>query len=216
MQATVAQTRAAGQMVDLVVARLGTGRAVHSETAVASVARLAGSLLLRSFRVELRSLPPGTAILLDEADEQTPYLQGTLLAMLRRYGVPISSTPVEPTLADRGDPPELTVVESLARLQDDALLIARSNGLGQKDAAWSAAIATAFVVKECARDLGTDVAVAIASRGFTEGAKTVPPALRPQAGTPPALRKKPWYKFWRVSARRLPAGAAGKPRREDR
>jgi hypothetical protein len=55
-------------------------------------------------------------------------------------------------------------------------------------------MATAFIVEECARDIGADVAFNIAAFGFVEGSKTVPPALA--ASSLAHAKKAPWYRFW--------------------
>jgi hypothetical protein len=53
------QLDAAGPFTDLVANTLsGEGRAVQTETAVASISRLAGSLLLRSFKFDLLKSAP--------------------------------------------------------------------------------------------------------------------------------------------------------------
>jgi hypothetical protein len=69
-----------------------------------------------------------------------------------------------------------------------------SDGAVHPETAIACAMATAFIVKECARDIGADVAFNIAAFGFVEGSKTVPPALAIDS-LPPA-RKEPWYRFW--------------------
>jgi len=85
------------------------------------------------------------------------------------------------------------VVQSVALLQKDALHIARQNGLELKDDAQAGAIATAFIVKECARDIGGVVGFNVAAYGFIEGCKTVPPAMNPE---PNASERKPWFRLW--------------------
>ena len=55
--------------------------------------------------------------------------------------------------------------------------IARANGLELKEAAHAAAMATAFIVKECAKDIGAETSFNIAAYGFIEGCKTVPPLV---------------------------------------
>lgn len=192
MHISEAQNKAAGELVDLVASKPGSGRAVHSETAIASTARLAESLLLRSFNRNIPGAQPGTAVLSHEANEQGPQLISVMSAMLQHFGVSLDQDKLEPST--RGSTPELSVVESLALLQEDAMHIARKNGLGLKEAATAAAMATAFMVKECARTIGAEVSFNIAVYSFIEGCKTVPPPIAAE----PASRKekKPWYKLW--------------------
>ena len=194
MQISEAQNKAAGEFVDLVATKLGSGRAVQSETAIASIARLAGSLLFRSFDLNVHSAEPGTAVLSNEANEEGPQLIGIMSAMLQHFGITLDNEKLGGEPSKRGGVPELSVVESLALLQADAMQIAEHNGLKLKEAAQAAAMATAFVVKECSRDLGPEVSCNIATFGFIEGCKTVPPTVT--AGRSASTKKKPWYKLW--------------------
>lgn len=192
MQISEAQNKAAGQFVDLVATKLGTGRAVQSETAIACIARLAGSLLFRSFNLDVHSAEPGTAVLSNEANEEGPQLIGIMSAVLHHFGITLDQEKLGGELSNRGNAPDLSVVESLNLLQAEAMEISRSNGLQLKESAHAAAIATAFIVKECSRNLSPEVSYNIAAYGFIEGCKTVPPT----SSTAPSTKKKPWYKLW--------------------
>lgn len=194
MQISAEQNKTAGEFVDLVASKLGSGRAVHAETAIASMARLAGSLLFRSFNLNNSPKQAGTVVLSNEANEQGPQLIDIMSAMLQRFEVSLNEQKLGGNSQDRGGALELSVLESLSLLQEDAIRISSSNGLGFKEAAQAAAIATAFVVKECAGNLGAEVGFNIAAYSFIEGCKTVPPAI----GEKPTqtVGKKPWYKLW--------------------
>jgi hypothetical protein len=189
-----AQHKSAGEFVDLVASKLGSGRAVQSETAIASAARLAGSLLFRSFDLNVQLAQPGSIILSDEANEQVPQLINIMSAMLQHFAVPLDQAKIGGEPSKRGNPPQLSPVESLSLLQEDALQIARSNGLTLKEAAQAAAIATAFIVKECAPSLGPELGFSIAAYSFIEGCKTVPPVIGGAQVRP--TENKPWYKLW--------------------
>jgi hypothetical protein len=175
MQISEAQYEAAGEFVELVATRLGSGRAVHAQTAIASIARLAGSLLLRSFNLQLQSAEPGDVVLSMEANEEGPQLISIMSMLLQHLGIELDYGKLGEV--PRGDEPELSVVESLALLQEDAQQIAKDKGLTLKQAAQAAAMATAFVVHECSRNIGAEAGCKIATMGFIEGCKTVPPAL---------------------------------------
>jgi len=54
---------AADAMVEVFAARLGENRAVHAETAIASAARMAGTMLFRSFGLDTSKMPPGAVVL---------------------------------------------------------------------------------------------------------------------------------------------------------
>jgi len=182
------QNKVAGLFVDLVAARAGTGRAVHAETAIAMAARLSGSLLFRSFNFEFQKLDPGSVLLSEQANEEGPQLINILDSMLQNFGVTLDKTKLGGRNALRGEEPKLSIIESLALLQEDAIRIAGENRLSLKEAAQSAAMATAFVVKECARSIGGEVGFNVAIYGLIEGSKTVPPRLQ--------RTSKPFWKFW--------------------
>ena len=194
MQISEAQNRTAGELVDLIASKLGAGRAVHSETAIASTARLAGSLLYRSFKLNIQSAQPGTVVLSNEANEEGPQLIGIMSAMLQHFGISLNPQMLSGEQAQRGEEPELSVLESLALLQLEAMRIAENHGLALKEAAAAAAMATAFVVKECATNLSPEVGFNIAAYSFIEGCKTVPPTIAPKLA--PRAESKPWYKRW--------------------
>jgi hypothetical protein len=183
-----AQKKFAGLLVDLVAARAGTGRAVHAETAISMAARLSGSLLLRSFDLDINKFEPGSVLLSDKANEEGPQLINIVGSMLDNFGVALDRSKLGGSNALRGEEPKLSIIQSLALLQKDAMRIAEENRLSLKEAAQSAAMATAFVVKECAGSIGAEVGFNVAIYGIIEGSKTVPPRVQPP--------KKPAWKFW--------------------
>lgn len=193
MQITEEQNRAVGDFVDLVATRLGAGRSIHPETAIAASARISGSLLLRSFGIDLEAADPGTVLLSSEANEKGPILVNLLSAFLAKNQIELDSTKLGGTLELRGAEPNLNTQESLALLQVDALKIAAQHSLSLQEAAEAAALATGFIVKECVASIGGEIGFNVASSGFIEGIKTVPPHLG-KPSPPPTL--KPWYRFW--------------------
>lgn len=191
MKITEAQNRAAGEFVDLVANKVGSGgREIHPETAISSAARLAGSLLLRSFNLRIDSVEPGVVLLSNEANEKGPLLVGTMGAFLSNAGIALDRSLLGGETSKRGTEPQLSILEALSLLQEDAMGIASRNGLGLEEAAQSAALATAFIVKECARNITAETGFNVAAFGFIEGSKTAPPSIAANTG------KKPWYKVW--------------------
>src|SRR5262245_14237471 len=93
MEFTEAKNNATNDLVELVTGSLGghggVERAVHPATAIASIARLSGSLLLRTFPFNLEKVEPGTAILSEEANTKGPVLMNIFLAMLQNYGIKV-------------------------------------------------------------------------------------------------------------------------------
>jgi hypothetical protein len=186
------QNKAAGAFVDMIASGLGNGRAVDSATAIICSARIAGNLLFQSFGFNMKELTPGTVILSEEANEQGPELINILAASLHHHQIPLN----EATLSQQQIKPEefkLDALETLGLFQKTAQNIARENNLNFKEAAQSAAMATSFIVRECAANIGAETGYKIAIYGFVEGSKTVPvPMIEIQAKS----ETKPWYKFW--------------------
>ena len=186
------QNKATGAFVDVIASGLGNGRAVDSATAIVCSARVAGNLLFQSFGFDTKVMTPGTIILSEEANEQVPELINILVAYLQRHQVPFD----EAKLSQQNLKPEefiLTMSETLEVFQKTALNIAKENNLNFKEAAQSAALATAFIVRECSRTIGAEIGFKIASYGFVEGSKTVPVQL---VENQTKSMSKPWYKFW--------------------
>ena len=192
MQITEQQNRAAGDFVDLIAGRLGAGRAIHPETAIATSARISGSLLLRSFGFDLDSQEPGTVLLSKEANEQGPALVNLLAAFLASGKIQLDQTKLGGAAEHRGAEPDLNTQQSLALIQEDALQIAERNSLSLRQAAEAAALATGFIVKECIASIGGETGFNVAAFGFIEGSKSVPPRIQNRKPSP----SKPWYKFW--------------------
>ena len=71
---TQPQIDAAQEFANTVVAELRTDKGVHAETAVASVARMAGTFLFRSFGFQLPDVEPGGVVLSEQANEAGPRL----------------------------------------------------------------------------------------------------------------------------------------------
>lgn len=194
MNITPAQHKAAGEMVDLIAAKVGKGRAIHPETAISASARLSGSLLLRSFNLNLDTCAPGTVVLSKEADEKGPVLINTLAASLSALNVQLDQQKLGGQQAWRGSEPQLDILGALSLLQEPALEIGESHQLSVEQTAQAAAMATGFIVKECAPQIGAETGFNLAAYGFIEGSKTAPPK---RSHVPEATRRaKPWYKFW--------------------
>lgn len=94
--------------------------------------------------------------------------------MLQNYGITIDTGKIGKVY---GDKPNLSYLESMSLIQQDAVYIIQSNGLGYEEAAHSAAMATAFIVKECSTNISCEAGFNTAVYGFIEGCKTVPPVL---------------------------------------
>jgi hypothetical protein len=178
-QLTQVQLEAAGPFVDLIASKLGRGREVQSETAIACSARVAGNLLLRSFNFDISELRPGSVILSEEANEKGPALVSIVEMIVARFGLKID--PASAGGKGCGHEAELSFLETMDLLQEEAIRISERFGLTFEEAAQAAAVATGFIVKECAKSIDVDIGFNAAVYGFIEGSKTVPPRLSARA-----------------------------------
>lgn len=180
---------AAGAMAEVFTTKLGANRAVHAPTAIAAGARMAGTMLFRSFGVDTSTMLPGSAVLSEQANEQGPELINILGNMLTHYGMPLDKAKLE--TAGQGEEPELSVNAMQELLERDLTAIRERFGLDLVGGAHACALTTAWLVKECAPQIGAEAGFNIAVFGFIEGSKTVPIPL----DAPP--KKAAWYQFWR-------------------
>jgi hypothetical protein len=158
--------------VDLVSSRLGGDQGVHPETAITSAARLAGSMLLRSFQFDLDTHEPGSILLSPEANEKGPQLINVLGTMLENFGISLDKSKLG---TERGENPKLSYLEAMDIFQNDVLRILENTQLEYEDGAIAIGMATAFIVKECSTSIGAEIGFNSAVYGFIEGTKTIPP-----------------------------------------
>ena len=189
MQITKEQNEAAGSIVELIANAFGKNRQIHPATAIAAAARLAGSFMFRSFNFNLSNATPGSPVLSQEANEKGPVLINVLGVTLENFGINLDAGKMNNSSNVASN---LTILETLQRLQDQAHVIMNRNNLTQEQMAYSCAMATAFIIKECQNDLPVESGFHTAVYGFIEGSKTFPPEF----GTPKS-KKKSIFNFWK-------------------
>lgn len=170
---------------------------LHVETLITSVARMAGSLMYRSFSID-KAIEPGTAVLSDQANVHGPKLMNVMLVTLQQLGDKVGQDNLNSEYASAKFS-QLTFKESHERLAPFFLKYCEVTPMALQDAALGAAIATGIIVHDCREVLSVDKGSAIAVYGFVEGTKTAPfpfvsaePPLFPVSSE----KKKPWYKVW--------------------
>ena len=194
MQFSEPQLQATSEFVELVVTRIGKNRVVDSVTAIACTARLAGSLLFRSFNFKSQDWSPGTVVLSPEADQETPRLVVLLATALHHSNITLDKGKLTRERDWIGPQPSLSFLESLALLQDDAFEILGKHSLRLPEAAEAATLATTFMIKTSPATLDPEGGFKLAVNGFLDGSKRVPPPLR--SALPSTRPPKPWFKFW--------------------
>ena len=86
----------------------------------------------------------------------------------------------------------MNFLDTLNLLQSKAAAIMSENNLDFEQMAYSGAIATSFIIRECQHDLAVEVGFNTAVFGFISGCKTYPPDLLTAAH-----KKKNFFKFWK-------------------
>jgi hypothetical protein len=161
---TPKQVDAANQFADATIAALKNAKGVHAETAVAAAARMAGTLLLRSFDLPLDGIEAGEVVLSEQANEEGPQLVNILGSVLTHLGVHLDHARLSNEPGDDHKPLlEFLYAEIRIRL-----------GLSLKEAAEAAAAATALLIQRTAQLLDPNVGFHVAAYGFVEGTKTAP------------------------------------------
>lgn len=174
-----------------------TEHGLHAETLISSVARMAGSLMYRSFGFD-EKIEPGTAVLSDKANIEGPKLMNGMYATLRQLGHQIGEENTNREYAS-GKFSQLNFKESHDRLAAFYLAYCKAASISFQDAAFGASIATAILVHDCRKVLAVEKGAALAIYGFVEGTKTAPyptDASMPPSSVPSSPPKKPWYKIW--------------------
>jgi hypothetical protein len=167
------QVDAAEEFVSAAVDALKTEHGVHVETAVAGIARMAGTFLFRSFDFTTSGIMPGQTVLSGNANEEGPRLVQLMGGVLAHIGVALD----DGKLGGAPEPehmPTLEFLETQKRLEPAFQAIRERHGLSLQEAADAGAVATALMIKRCGQALDPHIAFAVAVYGFIEGSKTAP------------------------------------------
>jgi hypothetical protein len=145
---------------------------LHAETLIASVARMAGSLLFRSFSID-QKIEPGTAVFTEQANTQGPKLMQVMFATLQQLGHKVAEGNLNREFLNTKSS-LLTFQQAHEKLAPFFLKYCETAPLGFEQAAVAAAITTGMLVHDCRGVLDIGKGGAIAVFGFVEGAKTAP------------------------------------------
>lgn len=171
---------------------------IHAETLISSVARMAGSLMYRSFDFD-KAIEPGTPVFSDQANIEGPKLMNMMFSTLQQLGDKVGEENVDSEYASAKFS-QLTFKESHDRLAPFFLKYCEVTPLAFHDAAIGAAVATGIIVHDCREVLSADKGGALAVYGFVEGTKTAPFPVDPiEAATSSSAsgkKRNPWFKMW--------------------
>jgi hypothetical protein len=170
---TQAQLQAAADFGTAAMQAFDQGGTFPAETVIGSVARMAGSFLLRSFGLPLAGIEPGAVVLSERANEQGPRLVQVLAAVLQGIGVTLDDTRLAGAQSAAKGQRE-SFLQTQETLERQFTEIRDQYGLTDAESADSAAAAVAVLIKNCAQLLDPHVGFGLAVYGFIEGAKTAP------------------------------------------
>lgn len=149
-------------------------RGLHVETLVAAAARLAGSCLLRSFKLDLTGIAPGSPVFSDLADQHGPQLMDLLGKTLAVLEVPIDETQVTGEVTP-DHAPLMDCFETLLQLQAPARALLARHGFDDVRGARAFTLTTAILIHETQAVVPAQSLFDIAVTGLVEGAKMAPP-----------------------------------------
>ena len=175
MSLSQAQLQAASEFGTVAMHVFDQGGSFVAQTVIGSVARMAGSFLFRSFGLPLAGVQPGAVVLSEQANQQGPRLIQVLGAVLQSTGVKLDKSKLSAP-PDTAGSLKVSFLETQSALEMQFGAIRDKYGLSDAEAADSAAVATAVLIKNCASALDPHVGFGLAVYGFIEGTKTAPAA----------------------------------------
>jgi hypothetical protein len=170
---TEAQLTAANAFATATIDTIREARGVHAETAIATLARMAGTFLYRSFGFDAADVTPGQAVFSDQANEAGPRLLEILGGTLAALEVPLDPA----RLGDKPDParpPRKAFLETQRLLEPRLAALREAHDLSFEEAAEAAAAGTALLIRHGVNVLEPNLAFSLAVYSFVEGAKTAP------------------------------------------
>ena len=193
---------AADLLNDILRKIVSSEKGIHAETIVSAAARMAGTMMFRSFSLKIESLEPGTVVLSEEANIHGPALMNALFLTLKQLGhIDIDGKGLNGAK-------ETTALSQLSLAKTQELLLPwyvqtqRACNLSLREIAGAGAMATAILIHDCRSALDVHAGCSIAVYGLVESTKTVPQRLpesfeQGNVSAPPQRKNnKPWYKFW--------------------
>lgn len=175
MALSQAQLNAASEFGTTAMQAFDQGGTFPAETVIGSVARMAGSFLFRSLELPLTGIQPGAVVLSEQANQQGPRLIQVLSAVLQSVGVKLDQSKLSASQAAAKGPKE-SFLQTQGVLETQFVAIRDKYDLSDGEAAESAAVATAVLIKNCSQLLDPHVGFGLAVYGFIEGSKTAPAA----------------------------------------
>lgn len=154
---------------------------VHPGTLVAVTARMAGTYLFRSLRLDLPGVQPGQAVLSEPANEQMQVLIRIAAAIVATLGIILDNTRAAEPI-DEKHQPRIPFLETQQKLEPLYREITNRNSMSDYDGARASAVAAAILIFQCAKILEPNMGFSILSYGIVEGTKTAPDPVQLNRG----------------------------------
>ena len=205
MDISIEQNNAVNDIVELIALKLGDEkRELNIADAIATCARLAGSLLFRSFDFQIKDAIPGSVMLSENANIKGPELVNITHIVLQNFGITIDNQKMNNVT---GEETKINFLDAINLVQNEALEIMEKHNLSYEQLAQSAAIATAFIIQQ-SPNIPAETGFSKAIYHYIEGSKTYPPdfikpniisetKIHPEVDYKPNENtEKPWWKIW--------------------
>jgi len=199
------QNEAVNDIVELIALKLGNEtRELNIVDAISTCARLAGSLLFRSFDFQIEDAKPGSVMLSEDANTKGPELVNITYAVLQNFGITIDNNKMN---GNSGEDTKINFLDAINLVQNEALEIMNKYRLTYEQLAHSTAIATAFIIQQ-SPNMPAETGFGKAIYHYIEGSKTYPPDYFDSKNNEKLLNLsivknkkeenngKPWWKKW--------------------
>lgn len=161
------------QLTQTILAHLSTDKGIHPETAISAAALMAGTLLLRSCRLPLANLTPGSPVFSDRVNRLGPRVLETVHQTLTLLEIPIDVKSLSHDIAEANRP--LLTLQQVQNLLDAPIsALLQNHGLSDKEGYRAAAISVAVLIDKAKAVLNPSLAFAIVVDGLRAGSSTVP------------------------------------------
>ena len=204
------QNEAVNDIVELIALKLGNEkRELNIVDAISTCARLAGSLLFRSFDFQIKDANPGSIMLSENANIKGPALVNITHAVLQNSGITIDNQKMN---SSSGEETKINFLDAINLVQNQALEIMNKYKLSYEQLAHSTAIATAFIIQQ-SPNIPAETGFGKAIYHYIEGTKTYPPDFIKPTINGETINQtnvdnkrdeiksnensgKPWWKIW--------------------
>ena len=174
---TEADANVARELANVSLRALTVDRNVHLGSVIAATARMAGTYLFRSFKLDLASAQPGQAVLSHAANVACQRLIRIAGAIVAASGIALDDSKAGVPVQQEHQPRQ-PFLETQRLLEPLFRAVTDRTGMSDEEGARASAVAAGMLISRCTRVLEANEGFRIAVYGFIEGAKTAPDPVR--------------------------------------